>query len=420
MAINLLTARKINTAAPQEKPYWIKDGGSLFLYVTPGGGRLWRYRYRIGNTARVYSIGKYPDVGLDAARRERDRARELVRQGIHPLVDKKLKLSLQIERNNNTFERLAKNWIKSNRSWSGTYRNQIKSYMERDVYPVIGTLPVTAIGAGNLHPMILNIAERGPSAAMLVRQWIAQVFDYAAQQGLCEHNPAAMLKRVVKRPPVRHNPPLPWDEISVFMDRLNAWNGHFTTRLALHLVALTFVRTIEVRRATWDQFNLDSATWSIPAENMKMRRPHIVPLSRQAVGLLNELHTVTGNGRYLIPNARHPDRPIGSTTLNNALNALGYHGRFSMHGFRSTATTILSLLSYPEKRIALQLAHIKKDSSRAPYDHTKYISSRRIIMQDWADIWDDFSKNKSMDEVTQQYGPLSERRSALLGVVERE
>lgn len=421
MATNLLTIRKVETAAPKDKPYWLKDGGSLFLYVTPAGARLWRYRYRIGKSARVYAIGKYPSISLEEARRERNRAYELVRQGIHPLVDKKLKLSLQLDRNDNTFESAARSWIKANTTWSGGYRKQVTSYMEKDVFPVLGKLPIASIAVPNVHPLILDISERGEVLAMAVRQWISQVFNHAAQKGLCEHNPAAMLKRLIKRRPVRHNPPLPWNEIPVFMRNLEEWNGHYLTKMALRLLALTFVRTIELRRATWDQINLETATWMLPAENMKMRRPHMVPLSRQVVALLTQLHRVTGNGRLLFPNARRPDAPIGPTTLNNAIFALGYRGTFSAHGFRSTATTILSLLGYPDNRVDLQLAHVKRnDSSRAPYDHTKYISSRRILMQDWADIWEMFVEGGNMEDATENFGPLSERRTSFLSVVERE
>lgn len=216
-------------------------------------------------------------------------------------------------------------------------------------------------------------------------------------------------------------PPLQWDQIPAFMNSLESWSGHYITKMALRLLSLTFVRTIELRRATWEQINFDTATWLIPAENMKMGRPHMVPLSRQTIKLLEHLHQVTGNGRCLLPNARRPDEPIGSTTLSTAIAALGYKGQFSAHGFRSTATTILSLLGYPDNRVDLQLAHLKRnDSSRAPYDHTKYISSRRILMQDWADIWDMFSEGSDMDDVTKKFGPISERRSDFLNIVERE
>ena len=420
MTVNILTTRKINAAGPAPRPYWLRDGGSLYLYVTPKGSKLWRYRYRIGPVSRTYSIGRYPEIDLHDARRERDHARTLVRKGIHPLTDKQSRLSMQIIRNSHTFEAMARDWIHANTSWSPTYTKQVTRYLERDVFPVIGRLPVTSIGVLNLRPIILTVSERGACAAMAVRQWISQVFNYAAQQGYCDQNPASMLKRMVRRPSVRHHPPLPWQDIAPFMRSLNSWQGFFTTKTALRLAALTFVRTVELRRATWDQIDLCNATWLIPAENMKMRRPHIVPLSRQAVAVLKELRTITGSGRYLIPNARDRDRPIGASTLNTAIAALGYGGRFSMHGLRSTATTLLGLLSYPENRVDLQLAHLRRDSSRAPYDHTRYVSSRRLLMQDWADILDAFSQGRSLADITREFGPLSARRDSLLRVVERE
>ena len=222
MASNLLTVRKIHAAGAKDKPYWLRDGGSLFLYVTPSGSRSWRYRYRIGKLERVYSIGKYPQVSLDEARRERDRAYDLVRQGIHPLVDRKLKRSLQLEQNDNTFESAARSWIKSNTTWSGGYRKQVTTYMEKDVLPVLGELPIASITVSNVHPLIIDMAQRGEVLAMTVRQWISQVFNHAAQKGLCNHNPADMLKRLIKKPPVRHNPPLPWHEIPVFMNNLES------------------------------------------------------------------------------------------------------------------------------------------------------------------------------------------------------
>lgn len=180
------------------------------------------------------------------------------------------------------------------------------------------------------------------------------------------------------------------------------------------------MRTIELRLATWGQVDLDNALWTIPAAHMKMRRPHLVPLSTQSVSLLLQLQTLTGSTGYLFPNQRHPQRPMSPTTMNHALDALGFKGKLFAHGFRPTATTLLSLLSYPENRVDLQLAHRKNDASRAPYDHAKYLSSRRVLMQDWADIWGAFAAGKSLECVTAEFGPLSVRRDRLLRVAERE
>lgn len=423
MAINLLSARKVETAASQEKPYWLKDGGSLFLFVQPNGSKLWRYRYRIGGKSQIYAVGKYPEVTLEAARSARDRARELVKKGVHPLMAKKSDLTSQIEKNANTFEVTARRWMGSNLDWSVYYASQVKTYLEKDVFPKIGKLPVASIKTAHLRSIIQAVVDRGaPTVAILIRQWCGQIFTYASGQGLVEHDPTALLRRSVKRPRVRHNPPLAWTEIPDFLNRVEQDGGYRTTVLALQLIALTFVRTIELRKACWKEFDLKGGVWVIPGERMKMRQPHMVPLSRQALAHLRELHALTGGGSVLFPSYRKPGQVMSATTLNQALKRMGYAGRFSSHGFRSTATTLLGLLGYPENRVDLQLAHSKKnkDSSRAPYDHTKYIASRKIIMQDWADVLAALAGGDSIEKIMEQFGPLSDRRTALLRVVERE
>lgn len=421
MAINLLSARKVETAVAKTQPYYLKDGGSLFLHVQSNGSKLWRYRYRIGGRPQIYSIGKYPTTTLEDARTERNRARELVKKGIHPLMEKKANLAHQLDKNENKFEAVAYRWIAANSDWSDYYARQVETYLAKDVFPTVGKLPISSIKASHLRPLIRSIADRGAkSVAILVRQWCGQIFSYAATQGLCDYDPTSLLKGLVKRPRVRHNPPLSWAEIPEFFGKLDAWAGYRTTVIALRLMALTFVRTVELRKATWDQFNLNDAMWVVPAEHMKMRRAHIVPLSKQAIAILKELSTLTGGGKILFPNYRRPKEIMSATTLNRALERLGYGGRFSAHGFRSTATTLLGLLGYPENRVDLQLAHAKKDSSRAPYDHTKYISSRRLIMQDWADILDALAQGTTTSQITDVFGPMSERRTQLLRVIERE
>jgi integrase len=421
MAIKLLSARKVETTLPQAEPYWLRDGGSLFLFVQANGSKLWRYRYRIGGKPQIYSIGMYPAVTLEGARAERDRARVLVKRGIHPLLEKKANFASQLDKNENSFEAVARQWIAANSEWSDYYAKQVENYLTKDVFPKIGKLPISAIKASHLRPLIKAVADRGAkSVAILVRQWCGQIFSFAGTQGLCDYDPTSLLKRLVKRPRVRHNPPLTWNEIPLFLRKLHEWAGYRTTVIALRLMALTFVRTVELRKAKWDQFDLGAALWTIPAEHMKMRRSHIVPLSRQALSALKELHELTGGGKILFPNHRQPRQIMSPTTLNRAIERLGYGGRFSAHGFRSTATTLLGLLGYPENRVDLQLAHAKRDSSRAPYDHTKYISSRTRIMQDWADILDALEHGNTAAQVTNAFGPMSKRRAALLKVIERE
>lgn len=423
MAQNLLTVRRIETAQARPKAYTLRDGGSLFLRIQPNGSKLWWYRYRLGKVAQIYSIGVFPKVTLEAARQERDWATILVREGRDPTLEKRVKIANQVVKNDYTFEEFTRRWLAINSHWSDYYADQVKTYLEKDVLPKIGKLPIGAIKASHLRPIIQGVVDRGaPTVAILIRQWCGQIFAHASGEGVCDSDPTALLKRSVKRPRVRHNPPLSWTEIPDFLNRVDEDGGYRTTVLALRLMALTFVRTVELRKAQWPQFDQDNAIWTIPAERMKMRQPHIVPLSKQALVALEELHALTGGGDALFPSYRKPGQVMSATTLNNALKRMGYGGRFSSHGFRSTATTLLGLLSYPENRVDLQLAHSKrkKDSSRAPYDHTKYIASRKIIMQDWADILDALARGDSMNEVMETFGPLSKRRRALLRVIERE
>lgn len=418
MATNLLSARKVETAPAQLKPYFLKDGGSLFLAVRPNGSKLWHYRYRIEGHPQIYSIGQYPDVSLEAARTERDRARELVKKGVHPRLDRKMKVAAQVAHNENTLEAVARRWMAAN-NWSAGYAKQVKQTLEKDVFPKIGEMPVGDIRASHLRPVILTVGERGAKAlAVNIRMWCSQIFEYAVTHGIAESDPAAPLKGLVKRRRTRHNPPLTWAEIPEFFTALDGYGGFRTTVLALRLMALTFVRTVELRKAKWKDVDLANATWSVP--QTKMHRPHLVPLSRQTIEVLKELQTLTGGGAIILPNHRKPSEVISATTLNRALEYMGFGGRFSGHGFRSTATTVLALLGFPADRVDLQLAHAKKDSSRAPYDHTKFISSRRIMMQQWADTLDALAAGKSPTEVTSEFGPLSKRRKELLRVIELE
>jgi hypothetical protein len=219
------------------------------LRVQPNGSKLWWYRYRLGGAEQVYSIGVYPKVTLEAARAERDRAKALVKKGLDPIVEKKAAIALQADTYERTFETVAREWIVSNAHWSEYYTNQVTSYLEKDVFPRIGKLPISSIRAPHLRPIIKDVAARGAkTVAILIRQWCGQIFSYAAAQGLCEYDPAALLKGLVKRPQVRHNPPLTWAEIPDFLNRVDNEGGYQTTVLALKLMALTYVRTVELRK----------------------------------------------------------------------------------------------------------------------------------------------------------------------------
>ncbi len=424
MTTKRLTNQRVKTALPKEKTYRLSDGGSLFLDVLPKGAKLWRYRYRIAGHPAVSALGAYPQVTLEAARTARDAASDLVRRGIHPLADKRAKLAAQVGANQSTFQAIAERMIESKKRCTEKYRDQIKRDFARYVYPRIGSLPITHIKAPQLLPVISDAAETAPCTAHNIRLWCSQVFRYGALYGLTENDPTQFLKGLVERPRVQHHKSLELSKIPELLHKLDKRQGSLIVTISIQLMALTFVRTTEMRSAKWSEINFQTATWTIPATRMKMRREHIVPLSSPALELLKTLHGITGRGELLFPNRKSNDglKAMCATTINRALEYMGYKGLFSGHGFRSTATSALAALSYPKDRVDLQLAHCKrsKDSSRAPYDHMQWLGSRRIIMEDWASILDDLRHGLSAQGVFDKYGPTSAARQRLFRVVEMD
>jgi len=384
----------IKKAKPKKRPYKLSDFGGLYLLIKPNGSKLWRWKYRIDGKENVYSIGDYPTVSLLDAREERDNARMLVKQGIHPAHDRQSQKAAQVENNANSFIAVAKGWIDQRKlKWTPYYLNQIEKVLADDVYPYIGNLPMRAITAAHLLAIIKRVEKRGAATvAILIRQWCSAIFRYAAAHLLADADPAAMLKGAIDKPKVEHCQPLTKKDIPKFIDALEKYGGYRSTIIALKLLMLTFVRTIELRAAEWKEFDLDAAEWHIPARRMKMREPHIVPLSKQAIELLLELQTFTGSVGLLFPNYRRPKTCMAPTTLNRALDRMGYGGKFSAHGFRSTASTMLNEMRYPTDHIERQLAHAERDKTRASYNRAEYLSERKEMMQAWANMIDDMAK----------------------------
>lgn len=389
-----LTDTKIRNAKPTEKPYKLQDGQGLYLDVRPSGSKIWRYRYWITpERDGIFTIGEYPMVTLSEARRSREWAREQVKQGLNPTHAKEAERMRRLGEHANTFELVAREWIEQNKAhWSANYLRQVETFMKRDVYPKIGALPIRLVTAAHLLGIIREIEKRGAqSIAVLIRQWSGQIFRYAVATLRADSDPAAALTGAIKRAPVRHNPPLAQDEIPKFLELTGSYGGYRGTVIALKLMLYTFVRTVELRKAEWEEFDLDAAEWRVPRDRMKMAKKmkagesHIVPLSRQAVELLRELHTLSGGRPYLFPNLRAPDTCMTATTINRALERMGYAGKFSGHGFRSTASTLLHEMGWRSEVIERQLAHAERDKVKAAYNHAEYMPERREMMQAWAD-----------------------------------
>jgi integrase len=382
------TAIKTDTK-PRDKVYRVADEKGLCLEVRPNGSKLWRYRYRLDGKASMFSLGAYPKVSLADARKKRDDAKELVQQGIHPVQDKKTKAVATKVARANTFKAVTEAWLAENKpNWAASYYDRTKAYFENRIFDSLGDLPIKSVTAPQLRDVMLEVAKTAPTRAIALCNWCSAVFRYAVMHDLAENDPAAALKGLIKRPPVRHNPAIKKKEIPGLLARLDKFAGFETTKIAVRLLLLTFVRTGELRGARWEEVDFDARLWTIPQERMKKRREHVVPLSNQAIDQLLELQKWSGNREFLFPNQRNPKTHMGPTTINRALEVMGYGGKLSAHGFRSTASTILNEMGYRPDVIEKQLAHTESNQVRASYNHALYFEERRQMMQDWADLID--------------------------------
>jgi len=389
-----LTNIAIKKAKPKKKPYKLSDFGGLYVLVKPNGAKLWRWKYRIDGKENVYSIGAFPTVSFLDARVERDNARVLVKQGIHPAHDRQAQKAAQVEDNANSFNAVAKGWIDQRRpKWTPNYLSQIESALTNDVSPYIGNLPMRSITAAHLLAIIKRVEKRGAATvAALIRQWVSAIFRYAASHLLADADPAAMLRGTIEKAKVKHHQPLAKKDVPEFINALEKYDGFRTTVIALKLLMFTFVRPVELRAAKWKEFDLDLAEWRIPPEHMKMREAHIVPLSRQTIELLLELQAYTGSGDLLFPNYRRPKTYMAASTLNRVFVRMGYGGRFSPHSFRATASTMLNEMHYRPDCIERQLAHAERDKSRSSYNRAEYLPERKEMMQAWANMIDEMAK----------------------------
>lgn len=394
-----LTDTAVRNSKPREKPYKLGDRDGLYLLVQPGGAKLWRFKYRLDarpdgrKKEHLYAIGQYPEVSLAAAREETKQARELVGKGKHPVRHRRAEHARRAAEASNTFEAVAREWMGKHRAkWTPYYARQVERFMERDVFPKIGALPMREISAAQLLAIVKAVEKRGAeTVALLIRQWCSAIFRYAVATLRADTDPAAALKGALHRPTVQHRRPLDRKELPKLMEKIEG-GGYRSTQIALRLLLLLFVRPVELRAAAWEEFDLDAAEWRIPAHRMKMRREHIVPLPRQAVWLLRELHKLTGGQKWLFPNQRRPKTHMSATTLNRALERLGFNGKesigFSAHGFRATASTLLNEMGYNPDWIERQLAHAPRNKVRASYNQAQYLAERRRMVQEWADFID--------------------------------
>lgn len=391
-----LTDVKVRTAKAQDKPYKLADGGGLYLLVKTNGSRYWRLKYRVLGREKLLSIGVYPDVSLALARQKRDAARRVIAEGGDPGETKKAeKQALKIA-TSNTFEAIACEWHKARADrWSLRYREEILSTFEKDIFPYIGKRPIAEIKPLELLDVLKKMERRGALEKMRkVRQRCSEVYRYAIITGRTEYNPAQDLAGALTPPTKHHFPFLKATELPDFLYDLGGYTGSVITKSATYFIMYTAVRTQELRFARWQDIDLDNALWEIPAEHMKMRRPHVVPLSHQAVTLLRQLKPLTGHHPLVFIGRNDQRKSISKESINQVIELLGYKGRLTGHGFRHTMSTILHEQGYNSAWIETQLAHIDKNTIRGAYNHAQYIEGRRNMLQWYADYLDLLRKSK--------------------------
>lgn len=398
-----LTALAIKNAKPEAKSRKIADSQGLCLEIKPNGSKLWRYRYRVNSKEQMIGLGKWPEVSLEQARKKRDEARALLAEGKNPSRERKAQKMRQVLDGENTLQAVAKAWLEV---WkvgkNAHYVDQTLTRMEQYIFPQLGALPITEITEPDIVRLIEKIGAKGTlETAHKIKRLLGQVFRYAKRRGMCQHNPASDMVGILPSAPEKHHPCIPPAEFPELLKKMAKYNGDPLTIAAMHLFALTFVRTGDLIGARWDEISLERAEWNIPAQRMKMKRPHIVPLSKQAVEVLKELLPLTGDKEHVFHSQRGKSKHISKGAVLMALRRMGYQGRMTTHGFRSLASSILNEKGYRADWIERQLAHNERNKVRGAYSyHAEYLLDRNKMMQDYANMLDTMRESDGKNVVT--------------------
>jgi len=388
-----LTDLQVRNSKAKPTEYKLSDGYGLHLLVTPTGGKLWRFNYRFDGKQKTLAFGAYPSITLSDARQRREDARKLLANGIDPDAAKKAQKQqeqAQDDNNSTTFEVVAREWFKKNEPvWSASHIRTVKSRLERDVYPVIGHRPIAEITRGEIIALIRGVEARGViETADRIKIYCGQVFRYALNLEKISFNPVSDMRDVLtKREQGHHAAITDPKQLAGLLRAIDDYSGSFVVKCALQLAPMFFVRPGELRKAEWSEFDLESAEWNIPASKMKMKLPHLVPLSKQAIAILKALRPLTGDSQYLFPCHRTKSRPMSDVAMIAALRRMGYSKEeMTPHGFRATARTILDeVLQVRPDFIEHQLAHAVRDPNGRAYNRTAHLAERKKMMQAWAD-----------------------------------
>ncbi|WP_338885177.1 integrase arm-type DNA-binding domain-containing protein [Xenorhabdus sp. TH1] len=393
-----LTARQVETVKPQDKDFKLSDGGGLYLLVKTTGSKYWRLKYRIAGKEKLLAIGTFPLITLAEARRKRDEAKKLIAEGIDPNQDKKQKKLAAQGEISNTFESIAREWYEGRKDrWSVGYREDMMDAFEKDVFPYIGHRPIAEIKPLELLDLLSIMKKRGVTDKLKkVRQRCGEVWTYAIITGRAEYNPAPDLASAFIPHQREHYAHLSVDELPEFLRSIDKYMGSQIVRTALRMLILTGVRPGELRKAEWSEINLDKAVWTIPAEKMKMRRTHVVPLSEQVIDLLKQIQPINGSYQYVFPSRTDYRKHLSDMAINTMIRRMGYSGRATGHGFRHTMSTILHDQDFNTAWVEKQLAHVDKNSIRGTYNHAQYLDGRREMLQWYADYMEMLERGENV------------------------
>lgn len=389
----MLTDAKCRAAKAQDKTYRLADTHGLCLEVRPSGAKFWRYRFRLLDKQNMHALGEYPAISLQDARRARDDARELVRKGINPSHHRGLEKAERILALTSTFEAVAETWIVRNApDWSANYLRQVKARMAGDVLPEIGQYPIADLKPSHVLAVVRKVEKRSPTQAGLVKTWIGGVFRFAVVEQLREDDPTFPLRRAVKPTQVKHHTILREAEIGAFLRAIGDAVGEATVKGAVGLLWATACRANEVTGARWSEFDLDGRIWIIPTDRMKMKGEHAVPLTDQAIEILERMHSLSGTLEHVFPHRSDRKRPMSAEAIRDLFRRAGYAGKFTPHGIRGTFSTMSNEVGWRPDVIELCLAHQERNEVRRAYNHALLLEDRRNLLQWWCDLTDQAKK----------------------------
>lgn len=383
-----LTAKKVENHKPSTKAKKLFDERGLFLLINPTGSKLWRFKYRFNGKEKLLALGPYPEISLKEARNRREEARRFIANGIDPSAQRKSQKQAIGQSNSNTFETIGREWfIKFSPTWSQSHLKRVQRQLEKDLFPWIGSLPIEEIDAPTLLDCLRRIEKRGAIvSAHRVRGIAGQIFRYAIATSRATRDPSNDLRGAIPPAQSKNFSAITQPQkVKTLLIAIDSFEGTFTVKCALKFSPLVFARPGEIRKALWDDIDLGNKQWNYLVS--KTNTNHIVPLCKQALEILSQLHPLTGHSKYIFPSIRTPLRPMSENTINVALRRIGIQKEeMTAHGFRAMARTILDEeIGYRPEIIEQQLAHSIKDPNGRAYNRTAFLAQRKEMMQAWAD-----------------------------------